>query len=199
MANSEKVMDKKVQALYNAAPPEHKKTMLALRKNILEIIPKAEEVVSYGMPAFRLDGNIVAGIMAAKNHVGFYPFSGSVLNLFTKELAKYSTTKSALHVPVGKPLSKTLLRKLIKARISQCAVKRGEINLSRYEKRDRYWLEIGIAAPARRGLVDNKILKLSDLKRITASEFLSIHAIGPSAARIIGAEMKKQGVAFKKG
>jgi uncharacterized protein YdhG (YjbR/CyaY superfamily) len=126
MVTKKNMMDKRVQALYNAAPPEHKKTMLALRKNILEIIPKAEEVVSYGMPAFRLDGNIVAGIMAAKNHVGFYPFSGSVLNLFTKELAKYSTTKSALHVPVGKPLSKTLLRKLIKARISQCAVKRGD-------------------------------------------------------------------------
>jgi uncharacterized protein YdhG (YjbR/CyaY superfamily) len=113
-------MDKKVRALYDKAPTEHKKTMLALRKSILEIVPKAEEVISYGMPAFRVEGNIVAGIMAAKNHVGFYPFSGSVLHLFPKELAQYKTTKSAVHVPIGKPLSQALLKKLIKARITQC-------------------------------------------------------------------------------
>lgn len=107
-------------AIYRKAPLAHRKTMLTLRERILEIIPKAEEVISYGMPAFKVDGNVIAGIMAAKNHVGYYPFSGSVLSLFPKELAKYKTTKSAIHVPIGKPLSKALISKLIHARISQC-------------------------------------------------------------------------------
>jgi uncharacterized protein YdhG (YjbR/CyaY superfamily) len=93
--------------------------MLAMRRMILEIIPKAEEVISYGMPAFKVDGNIIAGLLCNKNHVGYYPFSGSVLKLFPNELRRYKTTKSALHVPVDKPLSKTLLTKLIKARIAQ--------------------------------------------------------------------------------
>jgi uncharacterized protein YdhG (YjbR/CyaY superfamily) len=50
--------------------------------------------------------------------VGYYPFSGSILHLFPEELAKYKTTKSAIHVPVDKPLTKGLLKKLIKARIN---------------------------------------------------------------------------------
>ena len=104
----------------NAGSPQ-RETMLEMRKRILEIVPKAEEVVSYGMPAFKVDGKIVAGLLANKKHVGYYPFSGSILYLFPDELAKFSTTKSALHVPVDKPLTKTLLSKLIKARLAQIA------------------------------------------------------------------------------
>jgi uncharacterized protein YdhG (YjbR/CyaY superfamily) len=51
--------------------------------------------------------------------VGYYPFSGSILHLFPEELEKYKTTKSAIHVPVDKPLPKGLLKKLIKARLAQ--------------------------------------------------------------------------------
>lgn len=93
--------------------------MLELRERILEIVPEAVEVVSYGMPAFKIEDCIVAGLLANKNHVGYYPFSGSILNLFPEELEKYKTTKSAIHVPVDKPLTKGLLKKLIKARLAQ--------------------------------------------------------------------------------
>ena len=143
--------------------------MLAMRETILELIPDAEEVVSYGMPAFKFEGNIVAGILHAKNHVGYYPFSGSVLRLFPEELKSFSHTKSAIHVPINKPLSKTLIKMLIRARISQCPIKSGEVDTSEYSKLDGYWKSLGIAAPARRGLVDNKVLTLSDLKKWTVS------------------------------
>ena len=169
-----------------------------MRKTILEIIPKAEEVVSYGMPAFKMERNIVAGILHAKNHVGYYPFSGSVLRLFSEELKNYSHTKSAIHVPVDKPLSKTLLSKLIKARISQCPVKTGAVDLSKYEKLDSYWKALGIPAPARRGLVDNNILKLSDLKKWSEAEFKKIHAMGPKAAATIKKEMRLHKIQFKR-
>ena len=171
--------------------------MLAMRKSILEIIPQAEEVVSYGMPAFKFDGNIVAGILHAKNHVGYYPFSGSVLRLFPKELKNFSHTKSAIHVPIDKPLSKTLIKKLIRARISQCPVKTGKIDTSKYSKLDGYWKSLGIAAPARRGLVDNNVLKLSDLKKWTESDFMKIHAMGPKASAIIKREMRRKKISFK--
>jgi uncharacterized protein YdhG (YjbR/CyaY superfamily) len=187
-----------VKAIYKSAPLPHRKTMLAMRKSILEILPRSEEVVSYGMPAFRFEGNIVAGILHAKNHVGYYPFSGSVLRLFPRELAKYSTTKSAIHVPKDKPLSKALLKKLIAARISQCPVKTGKVDLAKYEKLDSYWKSLGVAAPARRGLVDNKILKLSDIKKWREADFLKIHAMGPKAAAIITKEMQRQKITFKK-
>ena len=188
---------KSVRALYDAAPAELRKTMLEMRSRILQIVPYAEEVISYGMPAFKVNGNIVAGIMAAKNHVGYYPFSGSIIHLFPQELARYKTTKSAIHVPVGHPLSKTLLSKLIKARISQCPVIQGVVKTSQYAKQDGFWRELGIAAPARRGLVDNGLLNLGHLRRITEKEFLQIHAVGPKAAAIILAEMKRTKIRFR--
>jgi uncharacterized protein YdhG (YjbR/CyaY superfamily) len=107
-----------VKKFYTSASSLHRETMLEMRTRILEIIPDAEEVVSYGMPAFKLDGTVVAGLLANKNHVGYYPFSGSILKLFPEELAKYKTTLSAIHVPVDKPLAKGLIKKLIKARIN---------------------------------------------------------------------------------
>ncbi len=195
MAHSQQT---RLKEIYRSAPPPHRKTMLAMRKTILEILPRAEEVVSYGMPAFKIEGNIVAGLLHAKNHVGYYPFSGSVLRLFPKELAKFSTTKSAIHVPIGKPLSKTLIKKLIRARISQCPVKTGTVNLAKYEKLDLYWKSIGVAAPARRGLIDNSLYKLSDLKKITRAQFLKIHAIGDNATKVIEREMRSHKISFKR-
>ncbi len=128
-----------VKKHYLNSPDPHQKIMLNLRKQILEILPKSEEVISYGMPAFKFEGNIVAGILANKNHVGYYPFSGSVLSVLKKETAKFSQTKSALHIPLNGSISKALLKKLIQVRISQCPVKTGKVDLSKYEKLERNW------------------------------------------------------------
>ncbi|MSY15226.1 MAG: DUF1801 domain-containing protein [Actinobacteria bacterium] len=108
-----------VRAHYKSAPSPHKETMLEMRRRILEIVPDAVEVISYAMPAFKVDGVIVAGLLANKKHVGYYPFSGSILKLFPEELANFSKTMSAIHVPIDKPLTKTLMKKLIKARLTQ--------------------------------------------------------------------------------
>ena len=110
---------REVEAIYSSTPQPHQATMRDMREKILAISPTAEEIVSYGMPAFRVDGVIICGLKAAKKHVGYYPFSGSILHLFEKELAQYSCTKSALHVPIDTPLSKALLKKLITARLQQ--------------------------------------------------------------------------------
>jgi uncharacterized protein YdhG (YjbR/CyaY superfamily) len=175
----------KVLMIYKKAPSPQRETMLAMRKTILEIVPKAEEVISYGMPAFKVDGNVVAGLLCNKNHVGFYPFSGSVIKLFPNELRKYKTTKGALHVPIDKPLPKTLITKLIKARMSQCPVKQGKVDLNEYKSKDIAWRNLGLAAPARRGLIDKRILKISDLKKFNDQELAAIHGVGPNALEIL--------------
>ena len=96
-------------------------TLEALRRTILEIVPDAEQVISYKIPAFRVDGQIVAGFAAFKDHLSYLPFSGSVLLELKSELEGYTMTKSALHFPVDHPLPKTLVRKLIAARRSKAA------------------------------------------------------------------------------
>lgn len=192
-----RAIPKSVAAYYRKVPKTHRKVILEMRSRILEIVPNSQEVMSYGMPAFRVDGNIVAGLLANKNHIGFYPFSGSVVGLFKRELREFKRTKSAIHIPLDTPLSKTLIRKLIRARISQCPVKQGKVDLDKYAKLDSYWRSIGLAAPACRGLVDNKILKLKDLGKTTRENLRRIHGVGPNALKIIEREMKKHPVRFK--
>ena len=170
--------------------------MVEMRNRILKVIPDAEEVISYGMPAFKVNGSIVAGLLANKNHVGYYPFSGNVLSNFSKEIEKYSHTKSALHVPLDKPLPQTLITKLVKARISQCPVRQGKVDLGSYAKQDMVWRELGLAAPARRALINAKLIKLNDLKKITRSELLKLHGMGPNALAVISKAMRAKKISF---
>jgi uncharacterized protein YdhG (YjbR/CyaY superfamily) len=94
-------------------------TLETLRQTILEIVPDAEQVISYRVPAFRLDGRTIAGFAAFKNHLSYLPFSGSVLAQLSEELKGYTMTKSALHFPVDRPLPAALVRKLIEERTSE--------------------------------------------------------------------------------
>jgi uncharacterized protein YdhG (YjbR/CyaY superfamily) len=91
----------------------------ALRKTIRSIVPRAEECISYGMPAFRLDGRVIAGFKATAKGCSYYPFSGTTLQTLAGDLEGYGKTKSALHFGPDEPLPATLVRKLIKARIAE--------------------------------------------------------------------------------
>jgi uncharacterized protein YdhG (YjbR/CyaY superfamily) len=91
----------------------------ALRRTILEIVPDAEQIISYRIPAFRVRGKTIAGFAAFKDHLSYLPFSGSVLGALGDELEGYSMTKSALHFPIDQPLPKPLVEKLIALRLEQ--------------------------------------------------------------------------------
>jgi uncharacterized protein YdhG (YjbR/CyaY superfamily) len=106
--------------VYLATVSGDKRTALdKLRKTIRKIVPKADECISYGIPAFRLDGAVVAGFGATAKGCSYYPFSGSTLGALAGDLGGYDMTRSALHFRPDKPLPATLVRKLIKARIAE--------------------------------------------------------------------------------
>jgi len=94
-------------------------TLQKLRETIAEIIPDAEQGLSYQLPAFRLDGKVVAGFAAFKNHLSYLPHSGSVFIEIEGDLAAYSKSIGALRFPIDEPLPKEIVRKLIDVRISQ--------------------------------------------------------------------------------
>lgn len=94
-------------------------TLAKLRQTILKIIPDAEQGISYGMPAFRVNGKVVAGFAAFKHHLTYVPHSGSVLSRLADELSGYSTSKGALRFPVDQPLPGDLVEKLIQVRLDQ--------------------------------------------------------------------------------
>jgi len=105
---------------YLAALDEPKRgTLERLRKTILEIVPEAEQGISYGMPAFRLKGKVVAGFAAFKKHLSYLPHSGSVLPELAADLVGYVTSKGALQFSVDEPLPKALVKKLIAVRQRQ--------------------------------------------------------------------------------
>jgi uncharacterized protein YdhG (YjbR/CyaY superfamily) len=107
---------------YLRAVDEPKRTTLQqLRATILEVVPEAEQVISYKVPAFRLNGKTVAGFAAFKDHLSYLPFSGSVLGQLGDELDGYTMTKSALHFGVDRPLPEPLVRKLIAVRLEEIA------------------------------------------------------------------------------
>ena len=193
-----KRIPKEVAHYYSQLGSEHKSTMKEMRSRILKVVPKAKEIMKYGMPTFVVAGNDVAGLMSHKEHIGYYPYSGSVIKNFPELSKKYKTSKGALQIPIGEVLAQSTINKLIRARIALCPVVRGDIDLSHYDKLDGQWREIGLAAPARRGLVDNKLTQLSQLRKWSEEDIKKIHAMGPSALKILKREMKKRGFSFKK-
>jgi uncharacterized protein YdhG (YjbR/CyaY superfamily) len=105
---------------YLRGVPEDRRSALEdLRAKIRSVVPDSEECIRYGMPAFRVRGGVVAGFQATKNGCSYYPFSGSTLATVARFAGAYDQTKSALHFSPGKPLPLALVRRLIKARMSE--------------------------------------------------------------------------------
>ncbi|MHB8487623.1 MAG: iron chaperone [Candidatus Dormibacteria bacterium] len=105
---------------YLAALDEPQRTTLGeLRDTIAGILPDAEQCISYGMPAFRLRGKVIAGFAAFKHHLSYLPHSGSVLSELRDELSTFSQSKGALRFPVSQPLHRELVERLIAVRLRQ--------------------------------------------------------------------------------
>ncbi|MGZ6768006.1 MAG: iron chaperone [Nocardioidaceae bacterium] len=103
---------------YLAGLEEPKRSTLeALRRSIRAVVPDAEEGTSYGMPAFRVGGKVVAGFAAFKNHLAYLPHSGEVLPGLGERLTGYECTKGSLHFPVDEPLPDDLVRSLVDAKL----------------------------------------------------------------------------------
>lgn len=90
-----------------------------LRALLRSLLPKAEECISYGLPAFRLDGRVVAGFAATGKGCSYYPFSSSTLASLKSELTGYSMSLGALHFTPEEPLPRALVRKLVKTRLAE--------------------------------------------------------------------------------
>ena len=97
-------------------------TLEALRRTILDLVPDAEECISYQLPAYRVDGKVIAGFAAFKNHLSYLPHSGSVLDALGDRLADYEQTKGSLHFPVDQPLPRDLVAELLRVRAAQAGV-----------------------------------------------------------------------------
>ena len=108
---------------YLAALSDDKRAVLErLRKTIRAAAPKADECISYQIPAFRLNGRLLVGFGAAANHCAFYAGAFPVA-AYKDELEDYDTSKGTIRIQPAKPLPALLVRKLVKARIAEHAAR----------------------------------------------------------------------------
>lgn len=102
-------------------PPQVQKLLEQVRTTIQKAAPQAQEAISYAMPTFKLNGNLVH-FAAFTNHIGFYALpSGN--EAFQKELSKYKTGKGSIQFPINEPLPLDLITKIVKFRIEENAKK----------------------------------------------------------------------------
>lgn len=104
-----------VEAYIAAFPPETQKLLEQMRSIIKKAAPKAEESISYMMPAYKLNGPLVY-FGGYKSHIGFYP-TGSGIEAFKKEIAAYKSSKGAVQFPLDKPLPVKLITVMVKYRV----------------------------------------------------------------------------------
>lgn len=105
---------------YITAQDDDKKAVLHQFKKIIKYAaPKAEEVISYGMPAFK-QGSVLVYFAAMKEHYGFYPTSKPI-EVFKDKLKPYKTSKGAIQFPADKPLPEKLITEIVKYRLKEVA------------------------------------------------------------------------------
>lgn len=105
-------------------PPEIQNLLQRIRETIHQSAPDAEEKISYGMPTFYLEGNLVH-FAAHKNHIGFYPVPSGIAQ-FEKELSVYSRSKGAVQFPYDQPIPFDLLQKIVEFRVMENRAKAGQ-------------------------------------------------------------------------
>lgn len=99
-------------------PSEHRATLEQLRKTIKAAAPKAVEVISYGIPTFKLDGRMLVSYAAFKEHCSFFP-GAAPIKAHEAALKSYVTSKGTIRFPISKPLPAALVKKLVKTRIDE--------------------------------------------------------------------------------
>lgn len=88
-----------------------------MRKAISDAAPDAKECISYAIPTYKLQGNLVH-FAATKNHIGFYPSPSAIIH-FAKELANYKTAKGSVQFPYTKALPLDLITEIVKFRVKE--------------------------------------------------------------------------------
>ena len=98
-------------------PKDIQKILEQVRETIKVAAPNAEEAISYQIPTFKLNGNLVH-FAAFKNHIGFYP-APSGHKAFEKELSVYKSGKGSIQFPLDKPMPLALIKKIVRYRVKE--------------------------------------------------------------------------------
>ncbi len=94
-------------------------TLCELREDLLELLPGADECISYAIPGYRVEGHIVAGFAAFRTHLSYFPYSSSVIPQMARELRGYKTSRGALRFANDAPLPRDVVERLVTLRLRE--------------------------------------------------------------------------------
>jgi uncharacterized protein YdhG (YjbR/CyaY superfamily) len=196
-------------------PKETQVLLQSIRSIIQKAAPKAEEVISYGMPAFK-QNSVLVYFAGYQKHIGFYPTS-SPIKKFGAELAPYKTSKGAVQFPLDKPIPATLVTRMVKYRVEQDMEKAMQKNIRICKNGHTYYkssdcptcpqcekerkplegfLSI-LSAPARRALENAGIKTLKQLAKKSEAEVMTYHGMGPASLPKLRKALEEEGLQFK--
>ncbi len=185
------VKAKTVGEYLDALDDDKRSALQDLRKIIKNVAPKAEECISYQMPAFRIDGKVLLWYGAGANHCAFYP--GGIVEQYKAELEGYSISKGTIRFQPNKPLPASLVRKLVMARIENN--KNRKLNKEEGQKNN---LPERLAKPAMRALQIARYRNLEQLANINIADLKHLHGIGPNAIVVLLQALNSKGLSFAK-
>lgn len=173
---------------YIAGFPEDIQALLEqVRATIRKAAPDAEETIAYGIPTFKLAGNLVH-FAAFKQHIGFYP-APSGLEAFKKELSGYKGAKGSVQFPLSEPLPLELISKIVAFRVKE--------NLGKAAAKTPKNFLSTLSAPARRALENKGITSLQKLATFSETEMLALHGMGESSMPKLRSALATEGLTFK--
>src|SRR5665213_190022 len=172
-----------INAYITLFPGDIQKKLDEIRITIKKAAPPAEEVISYGMPAFKYKGKVIIYFAGYKNHIGLYS-TPSVHAALAKELSIYKQGKGSVQFPLSKLVPLDLISRIVKFKVKQ-----------RDEEQKDFLPQL--SAPARRALQNSGIKTLQQLAKHTEAEILEFHGIGKTAIPKLQKILKEKGLTFK--
>ena len=119
LMRSTKSKPKTIDEYLAQAKPGQRAVLEKLRQTIHAVAPKVEEGISYGLAGFKLNGRPLVYFGAWANHCAFYPASAALAKTFQDQLKGFETSKGTIRFTPDKPLPMALVKKLVKARITE--------------------------------------------------------------------------------
>ena len=116
---SAKIKYQTIDEYIQTFPKDIQEILEVIRQTIKEVIPEAEELISYQIPAFKLDGSYVIYFAGWKNHVSLYPVTDEVKEKFKKEISSYKTSKGTIQFPLDEPMPLKLITKITKLKVKE--------------------------------------------------------------------------------
>ena len=110
--------DPAVDAYLAALPPDQRALLGTVRGRVAALVPGATETISYGMPAFKLDGRFLMSYAGWKQHCSLYPLTDSFMMSHAAEIDGFDRTKGSIHFTAARPLPPAVLDDLIRARVA---------------------------------------------------------------------------------